>query len=540
MTSADDPTSTRPSDWVFWVGLGFYALMRLALLPPPNPALGGFGHDSAYICLVAQNLLAGRGYVNDAHWLVFLQPGELPMPYHNANPLYPTLIAGLSGLTGINTITSGYAISALAHVLLLAGLFWLLGAYVAELQARVLLTVAGGFFPAVFEGTLFVLADSLCSACSVWLVACLVRSRGLGGAAGAGLFLGLAWLARSSAILMLPAVLVLLIGREGWRAALRRLGIAGLVAALVCSPWLWHTYVVWGHPLRSDASYYLLQDYLAKSHRNDIERYWHSIDMPPSLGELARREPGPLLWHWLTGLRITPYILLSKFSYGHRILAVLLVMLTLYPIGKFLFLSDLRHRFLPEMTASALYAMTLIGVFALRYSSLETRYFAVLALLLALLLAAAVWGLVLGWRAGRRLLVGPLLLAAGGIWLVFVPFLDVRHYWESRLRQPERGEYFDLVRKVHTRFDGQGPMVVGFAPYFYTLATGVPALAIPEAGDDYLRSYMERYGVQQVFLTQPEIEFWRPRWLEPGGLPKWLTKAADLGSARVYQRKEPP
>jgi len=539
MTTPNTSTSTRSPEWLFWVGLGLYALIRLVLLPPPNPALGGFGHDAAYICVVAQNLLAGRGYVNDAHWLVFLHPAGLPIPYHNANPLYPTLIAGLSGLTGLNVVTSGFAISALSHVLLLAGLFWLLGAYVAALPVRVLLTVAGGFFPAVFEDSVAVIPDQLCSAGSVWFVACLIRSRGLAGAAGAGAFLGLAWLTRSSVILMLPAALVLLIGKEGWPAACRRLGVAGLVAVLVCSPWLWHTYVVWGQPLRSDASYYLLQDYLAKRHGNDIERFWHSIDTPPSLGELARREPGPLLRHWLAGLPVTMYTLVAKFSYGNWLMAGLLVMLSLYAIGKFVFIPELRRRFLPELTASVLYGLTLVGVFALRYRSLETRYFAVLALLLALLLAATVWALAEELGAGRRMVAGPLLLAAGGFWLVFVPFLDVRHFFESRLPQPERAEYFALAPQVNARFGDQGPMVVGFAPYFYTLATGAPALAIPEADDDYLRAYMERYGARYVFLTRKEINFWKPHWLQPGGLPAWLTKAADLGPARVYQRKEP-
>src|SRR5207248_5813130 len=107
-----EPTARRT--WPVWVGLGLYAAARLALLPADPEVVPGFSHDSNYIAIVANNLLAGRGYVNDALWLVFLQPEQLPMPFHNANPLLPTAVAGVVWATGQSAAWAGLAVSAVS------------------------------------------------------------------------------------------------------------------------------------------------------------------------------------------------------------------------------------------------------------------------------------------------------------------------------------------------------------------------------------------------------------------------------------------
>src|SRR5262245_30605503 len=141
MTTAE-PLPPRPrAAWLPWAVVAAYAALRLVLLPPGDPSLKGFSHDSAYITLVAQNLLDGRGYVNDAHWLVFLDPPALPIPYHNANPLYPTLIAGVSLITGLNPIAAGFAVSALSGVGVLAALLWLVAHYTPSPALRVALAL---------------------------------------------------------------------------------------------------------------------------------------------------------------------------------------------------------------------------------------------------------------------------------------------------------------------------------------------------------------------------------------------------------------
>src|SRR5262249_47510198 len=157
--SAVDRPEAR--SWPVWVGLALYTALRLALLPSDGAVVGGYGHDSGYITIVADNLLAGRGYVNDAHWLVFLHPDALPMPYHTANPLYPTVVAAVAWLTGRGTVWAGFAVAAVSSSLLFAGLYVIAGRYTARPWQRVALAAAGTFFPAVFEDSLHLLPDAL-------------------------------------------------------------------------------------------------------------------------------------------------------------------------------------------------------------------------------------------------------------------------------------------------------------------------------------------------------------------------------------------
>src|SRR5262249_48981202 len=102
----------RAPAWAAWSGaavaIALYTVLRVLLIPPDAQFRHGLEHDGAYLAIVARNLLAGRGLVNDAHWLVFLNPPTLPMPYHNGKPLYPCLIAAMSLLTGSGVFYSGF------------------------------------------------------------------------------------------------------------------------------------------------------------------------------------------------------------------------------------------------------------------------------------------------------------------------------------------------------------------------------------------------------------------------------------------------
>ena len=280
-----EPTARRT--WPVWVGLGLYTAVRLALLPADPEVVPGFSHDSNYIAIVANNLLAGRGYVNDALWLVFLQPEQLPVPYHNANPLFPTAVAGLTWLTGQSAAWAGLALSAASSAALFAALFVLAGLCVRPVWQQALLAAAGTFFPAVFEDSLSMLPDAPCTALQAWCAASLFCARGPRAAALGGGFFGLAWLTRSSAVLMLPAVGLYLVLRDGWKPALGNAAVFGLVAAAVASPWLWHTAVVWGNPLRSATSYYLFEDYVARQRGIPVEHYWHSPEAPQAPNPLS-------------------------------------------------------------------------------------------------------------------------------------------------------------------------------------------------------------------------------------------------------------
>src|SRR5262245_31338304 len=89
MTPEPGPAPRRHTPWALCLLVGLYVALRWLLIPAAGEQAAGFSHASAYLTTVAANLRAGRGYVNDAHWLVFLRPASLPMPYHNANRSTP-------------------------------------------------------------------------------------------------------------------------------------------------------------------------------------------------------------------------------------------------------------------------------------------------------------------------------------------------------------------------------------------------------------------------------------------------------------------
>jgi hypothetical protein len=167
----------------------------------------------------------------------------------------------------------------------------------------------------------------------------------------------------------------------------------------------------------------------------------------------------------------------------------------------------------------------------------------VLAVFFALLLTAgAVWAAA-GWRAagpGGRALRLALLGLSAVLWLGFVPYRDAVLLRRGAAVNPEQEAYLALCREVNERYGRGRPVVVGYQPYFYTLATSAPSLSIPESDDAYLLAYMRRYHARHVFLTREELAFWRPAWLGPGGPPAWLRRAGDLGPAVVFERRDEP
>ena len=325
MAGATAPGASKRRFWLVVVLVG-YALLRL-LLVPVESTVGGFSHDSAYIALLAENLVAGNGYINDALWLVFLDPPALPMPFHNANPLYPTLTATLSWITGKSVIWAGFALTATAHAVLIGTLVSLLRPWISAYTPRIMLATLAAFFPPIFESSLVYLPDLVGLVFVLAAVACLVRLEQPLGSILAGVFMGLAWLTRSSEIFALPMIAVFLLFRDGWRGALLRLTLLGMMALVVALPWLLHTASVWGNPFRSDTTYYWLQDYYARGHHGSIARYWHSPEPPPTLRTLLSREPAGFLSFYIGGAFLFVPHAVAGWSDKHVLIAIILALL---------------------------------------------------------------------------------------------------------------------------------------------------------------------------------------------------------------------
>jgi hypothetical protein len=47
---------------------------------------------------------------------------------------------------------------------------------------------------------------------------------------------------------------------------------------------------------------------------------------------------------------------------------------------------------------------------------------------------------------------------------------------------------------------------------------------------------MKRYNARYVLLTQSELDFWRPDWREPDGLPDFLTPVHAWKTGTLYER----
>ena len=537
----DGPLLTSDADTArFWtlacvLYLVIYAVLRIALIPSAADVTRSFSHDGAYTAIVARNLLAGRGLVNDASWLVFLDPVRLPMPFHNANPLYTLATAGIAAASGGDVVYAGLVVSALSSAMLVLAVLWLVSYFTTR---RVALTVAvmASLFPPIFQLSLSMLPDALCLALSVAFMAGFIRIETRGTWVAAGMLFGLAWLTRSSATLLLPAAFVYGLLAWGWRRTIVRCAGVGFATLVVVSPWLWHNYTVWGSPLRSDAGYYLIQDIVALRFAHEpgdaLLRYWHSTTVPPSLRSVLLADPVRFVEWVLAGVPKVVIAMLTEWASSSRLAVIALgtLMAATIPL-----LPRMWRR--AEWIACVLVAATTIGVFAIRPLSVEVRYLALVSLLAAIVLALIVVRAVDGVRRGDRGLAVAIAAVGIAFWMVLVPVADVVRTRFTRAPNPVRVQQQSINRQV-SALVRSGPVVVD-APYFYSYDTQAQALAIPQSDDRYLVRYMNRFGARNVLLSDAEMTFWRPEW-SAGRLPAELHLVTRVHNASLLGFSSPP
>src|SRR5438094_4755457 len=368
MGAADSPIRAASSrrEWLLLIAVAIvYLIARILLIPNHPEFTHGFSHDSGYLADVAANLRSGKGYVDDALWLVFLQPASVPMPYHNANPLFPTLTAALAIVTG-NVFQAGFLLGILASAILFVALFALIRPYVDRPVHAMGLALAVVLFPPVLHESFLYLTDALCTALLVASVAVLQRARSAKGDLACGVLLGLAWLTRAATILAVPALVVYLLVRYPISVGLRKLAVVTVAALIVASPWLIHTKAVWGSYLRSDSEFSIVQDLAAdKSHGHSVMRYWHSTEPPPPLSAFVRDAPFGFVKHTVAGAANIARRTLSWWFLQSLAMAVLLT------AGIFLWSFERRRLLSPEAFALAVFAGATIVVLAIRGDSFE-------------------------------------------------------------------------------------------------------------------------------------------------------------------------
>ena len=530
-----------------------YLLFRIAILPTDGDTTRLFYRDPAYFGIIARNLVEGAGFVNDAHENVFMHPDSLPVPYHNANPLYPVFVA--AGSTVCRDIpTAEYLVSALGNTLLLFGVAALVFAYDRRPGVALAAGLAAATFPVVFIDSLNPASDSLSVGLVFCALAAVVRWNWWNSVL-AGLLLGLAWLTRGQNQLVVPAIVtwvLLQCTRIGdwpgnWKRSLRHLGVIAIVGAAVISPWLVHQYRVWGDPLRSDAYYSVIQDVVIEEFGGGGDssywgywRFWNNPEPPPSPMEVLSSDPGALAWRLFKGsASVTKNTL-----YWWSLRSTWPLLALGGAIGFLLYRRPGWWR-RPETVAIGVLALSTVGVLAIRYEGYEPRYLNSLTVLFAMFAAL---GSVELWTACTRLparwprsgvaLAGAVRLAIVALWIAYFPWYSQIRYDFLYQTREDLVEYRELVRRLDAKVEGAAPVVVG-TPYYYTFWSESPSIVFPNADDAFLVEYMRKFDAEYILLTAGELEVRRPAWREDRGLPSSIVRIPGFDpEAHLFRRSE--
>lgn len=224
--------SLRPSQFVL-LNATAVALFACFL----HGRLNEWGGDNTVFLLLAKSLATGQGYVD-------LHLGE-PIPHIHYPPLFPLLLAPLVA-AGAPILVIKFVVAALG-LLGLNAVFLLLSRTCGRRLAW-LVTLGVLVSPIFFDPAISVMSDGpaflLTSLALLSFDRALIRrSSGVGIAAIAGLFIGLAFLTRTAAVILFPAVaLSSLVTRSEvpLRARLARGAVALSIALALALPWVVH------------------------------------------------------------------------------------------------------------------------------------------------------------------------------------------------------------------------------------------------------------------------------------------------------------
>jgi 4-amino-4-deoxy-L-arabinose transferase-like glycosyltransferase len=333
----------------------------------------------------------------------------------------------------------------------------------------------------------------------------------------AGALFGLAWLTRSTAVLVLPAIGIWLLARRGWQRAWRAAVLAGAGALVLIGPWLVRNAMVRGAPFDSDSSFYLLIDYYADRTGRSVDQIYRSVDPPPPIGDDV---DGVLQ----TTAEETPEAVVNfgaALSQSDEGAALVLAAALLSGVW-----SLRRRRRGVELVAAGILIVVTAAVFTVRGTNLEPRYLAVCYAILGLLMLAP-FGVPLTGRM-RWLRVPALVYAAAFL----VPQV-IGIARTMRSQDPYLAEFRASARSLHVLIPDSSA-VVSHLPYLFTLYTGRKSVSPPYPGKRELLGIMQRYGASHLFLPADDFPYYYRGG--PGSLGPELTPARSVASYLVLQR----
>ena len=509
-----------------------YAAIRIACVPTQPELTMGFGHDSAYLSMAAGNLIAGKGLVLDSLWLVFLQPASLPMPYHNANPLYPLFVAGFSRTFGTDVIRSSFLLGALSSVALIVALTWLLNYYLHRPGLSFALAFVVALFPEPWNSSWVACTDEVWCLLVVLMLGTMVRSESVSMALLTGVLLGMAWLTRGAAVILPLPIGAWMLCRFGWQKALSRGVLMSIACVVVSIPWLIHNYRTWGDPLRSDNGYlWATHAYYTEAYGLEPPRIWRMPATPERVGRLIREHPGVIARHWARNLIPFTRIILSGST--DRNIPALAILILLSGIFAFRYRSDFLT---PEAAAFLAYIIGFYATLSVSGAYQEPRYLILGYLFFAVWLFYSLFRTLRDLTAviDRSNAVSIAIAALGGVY--FAGFLLPSAYAAASnyrsINTAENQPYSRAARRLNQEVIHGKPTVVGHHPYLYTMFTGAQSLSMPYASDTYLLAYMNKYKAPFILLSDQEQEYWRPGW--KSGLPPGIVQLRRVGDYTLY------
>lgn len=499
-----------------------YALTRLPSFLSDIGQTGAITHDSAYLMIVARNLVDGLGFVNQAHWLIFLNPEHLPMPYHNANPLFPVLVATISGMTGVSGPLIGALIALLGHLILIASLYSLSRTVGMQQWQAFAASCVGAVLQPQWQESLTALPDSLATGLMFAMFAVALRPGGSAKWWLAGILLGLSWLTRTTLLLVMPGFFVWCWFEFGLKQSIKHFIRLGIPAFLLASPWLWHTWSVWGNPFRSDASFYWFQDYYAHIAGYGVGEYWRSVQPPPSIKEAIMRDPIDFFSYWILGIPKTFYNWLSLWNQASKAAAV--IFLLALGCGAWAARTWLRQSIAWMCIATGVLTFLSLGI---RPDTVELRYLDPVNVVLTFVLMAPLIAYE-SWKQ-RLLWAAPL-----GLYLfVFVLPQDLEKYRFSHGTNesvaPLRQASMDLAVILPP-----DATVVSPFPYYTSYFSRLRTIAPPYPGLKALISTMNKY--QSSYLLLPSAGMKDFYAGAPNSLEPYFVKIKDYGMYVLYER----
>jgi hypothetical protein len=499
-----------------------YAVLRVLSISSDGAVTGGFSHDSAYLSIVAEQVRLGHGLVNPAHWLLVLNPPVIPMPYHNANPGYPLLMAMLAGMLHLDVVRCGFLISAISNALLALAVFEIVLYFAESWRFAVLGSIVVTSFPSNWIDSLSLVPDALSTSLAVAAIAVLIRRRG-SFAVITGVLLGAAWLTRSSAILTIPPILWWIFRTRPRAAALKAAGYFLAVFAVAISPWFIYQYRVWGTPFRSDAGIYLMQNYYAHLLHAGVDQFWRSLDTPPPLAAVLKTHPVEFAVFYLRNLPFLFYFMLAYVSGWNKIMALLYLSLT--AVG---FLRWRAYCRTPEFEAGAFLLVLTLGILGIRAQSFEQRYLGPALVLWVLWMLLPLRDHLQSFRLPRQVALAAAAVLCGAL-IAHQDFFNFQRLTEASpellaLRRDTRALASEVVQ------DGR---VLIPSPYFYTWFTGKTALSPPYATKDKVLEFMDRYRASYLALPTATMDYYYPRATQQ--LAPELRQLRQVGSLTVLE-----